>query len=589
MINASDFLKWLLIFGVPYGNPGSGDVTSVQGTLDQILVNGSVDVPQHGALVLTLPQSIDPTSSPSFAAMSLDGHAITLGSDLDATGIVYSSSLGVLATDAANFSWNDSTQIFSVNGNSNFLQETFFGGTGESSFSATGYLTLGTPLASVSGGTGLNNSGLTINLSNGALNYVMGSDSSGNATWQNIQNLGNHAVSVTASTTVNLAATYNNGAAGVGATLTATSNGVYAPDGVTIQIGNRILFNNQTSPFQNGVYDTVSPGTVSTPASFVRSSNFNTPALMDAGQLIYVNHGAVNLARSYVQNSVVTTVGTDNLNFAIANYNSQLVALLSAVGGTLSTSQGGLASPFFIFSGATTAAKTYTLPNASCNILTDNILISLAQGGTNANLTAVNLGIVYSTASAFAISAAPSTANLLLISGATAPGWLATANSSLLYTNASGVPAFVTTLAAPSTGFTLTCNSTSSSVFGGTPATWRLQNINNTATNWTNIEWLSQAGTLSAAICVQNQDQTNGYADLAVYTRSSAGITEKIRFTSAGPIKFTDSSNFIANGSTLVSLTAVAPTGTTSTVGKWLTLLDNTGSTYIIPCFATTA
>lgn len=50
--------------------------------------------------------------------------------------------------------------------------------------------------------------------------------------------------------------------------------------------------------------------------------------------------------------------------------------------------------------------------------------LSLARGGTNANLTASNGGIVYSDASALAILAGTATANLPLLSGSsTAPSW----------------------------------------------------------------------------------------------------------------------------------------------------------------------
>jgi len=51
--------------------------------------------------------------------------------------------------------------------------------------------------------------------------------------------------------------------------------------------------------------------------------------------------------------------------------------------------------------------------------------ISLANGGTNANLTAVNGGVVYSTASAMAISAAGTAGSILTSAGAAAPTWSA--------------------------------------------------------------------------------------------------------------------------------------------------------------------
>lgn len=98
--------------------------------------------------------------------------------------------------------------------------------------------------------------------------------------------------------------------------------------------------------------------------------------------------------------------------------------------------------------------------------------ITLAQGGTNANLTANNGGIFYSTSTAGAILAGTATAGQIVRSGAsTTPSWstatypatttinrllyssaanvisdLATANSSILVTDGSGVPSLSTTI-----------------------------------------------------------------------------------------------------------------------------------------------
>ena len=56
-------------------------------------------------------------------------------------------------------------------------------------------------------------------------------------------------------TTANLTATYSNGTAGVGATL--TNSGTQAAlsiDGVTLAVGNRVLVKDQTASLQNGIY-----------------------------------------------------------------------------------------------------------------------------------------------------------------------------------------------------------------------------------------------------------------------------------------------------------------------------------------------
>ena len=100
------------------------------------------------------------------------------------------------------------------------------------------------------------------------------------------------------------------------------------------------------------------------------------------------------------------------------------IDLTNGVTGILPATNGGTANGFTAFTGPATATKTFTLPNVSSTILTTNDLVTLAQGGTNANLTASNGGIVYSTAGAMAILAGTATSNQILMSGATsAPSW----------------------------------------------------------------------------------------------------------------------------------------------------------------------
>jgi hypothetical protein len=118
----------------------------------------------------------------------------------------------------------------------------------------------------------------------------------------------------------------------------------------------------------------------------------------------------------------------------------------------------------------------YTAVNLNSQIISNGTWegnpIALAYGGTNANLTASNGGIFYSTATAGAILAGTATANQILLSGASgAPSWstatypatttinqllyssannvivgLATANNGVLITSSGGVPSISSTL-----------------------------------------------------------------------------------------------------------------------------------------------
>lgn len=59
------------------------------------------------------------------------------------------------------------------------------------------------------------------------------------------------------------------------------------------------------------------------------------------------------------------------------------VSLTADVTGVLPSANGGTGNGFFAVSGPATSLKTFTLPNASAAILTDNAAVTVPQGGTN--------------------------------------------------------------------------------------------------------------------------------------------------------------------------------------------------------------
>ena len=58
------------------------------------------------------------------------------------------------------------------------------------------------------------------------------------------------------------------------------------------------------------------------------------------------------------------------------------VNLTNGVSGILPAANGGTANGFTAFTGPTTSTKTFTLPNATATVLTDNAAVTVAQGGT---------------------------------------------------------------------------------------------------------------------------------------------------------------------------------------------------------------
>ena len=113
--------------------------------------------------------------------------------------------------------------------------------------------------------------------------------------------------SVVAATTTNLSATYANGTAGVGATLTYAS-AVVTLDGVTLTNGDRILVKDQTTSSQNGIYERTS-STV-----WTRTVDADTASDLTGGVFVFVEQGTTNADNGYVfTHEGVPTIGSTAL------------------------------------------------------------------------------------------------------------------------------------------------------------------------------------------------------------------------------------------------------------------------------------
>ena len=126
--------------------------------------------------------------------------------------------------------------------------------------------------------------------------------------------------SVLAATTTNLTATYANGTAGVGATLTATSNGVWpGVDGVTtgwVQYSG-ILVKDQTNEPENGRYVLFDLGSASTPWVLRRCGLCDEPDEIP-GMYIFVQDGTQggNGYVALVDDPATFVVGTSDIIFS---------------------------------------------------------------------------------------------------------------------------------------------------------------------------------------------------------------------------------------------------------------------------------
>tara|TARA_R110000868_G_scaffold139555_3_gene354514 strand:- start:450 stop:3467 length:3018 start_codon:yes stop_codon:yes gene_type:complete len=122
----------------------------------------------------------------------------------------------------------------------------------------------------------------------------------------------------------NLTATYNNGASGVGATLTNAGTQVALTiDGVLMTVGKRVLIYNQTNQAENGVYTVTTVGTVSTNWVLTRATDadtygLRTPTSLGFNDAFFVQAGNTGAGETYVCNTTgVIVFGTTAITFAL--------------------------------------------------------------------------------------------------------------------------------------------------------------------------------------------------------------------------------------------------------------------------------
>jgi len=155
--------------------------------------------------------------------------------------------------------------------------------------------------------------------------------------------------------------TYDNGTAGVGATLTISGATLTAIDGVTLSTDDRILIKDETTSAHNGIYVYTS-STVLT-----RASDFDTPTEMAGGDFTFVQQGTEYNDTGWVMTDPVTTVGTSDVNFVQ-----------------------------FSGAGSFTAGAGLTLTGTEFSVNVDNLTTDISGGNvvvkTSAQLTTPNIG-----------------------------------------------------------------------------------------------------------------------------------------------------------------------------------------------------
>ncbi len=129
-------------------------------------------------------------------------------------------------------------------------------------------------------------------------------------------------------TTGNLTATYSNGTAGVGATLTNSgTQGTLTLDSTAANLNDRILVKDQTNAFENGIYVVTNVGGASTNWVLTRATPEDQPSELTGGSFVFVEEGTLNANNGYTfTHTGAPTFGTTDLDVAQFSGAGQITA-----------------------------------------------------------------------------------------------------------------------------------------------------------------------------------------------------------------------------------------------------------------------
>lgn len=215
-------------------------------------------------------------------------------------------------------------------------------------------------------------------------------------------------------TTVALTVTYNNGTAGVGATLTnAGTQAALTIDSIVLAVSDRVLVKDQTAALQNGIYIVTNVGSASTNWVLTRATDFDQSPTgeIGGGDFVFVQEGTSNADNGYVVTTNGTiTVGTTSIDWVQFSGAGQITAGagLTKTGNTLDVV--GTANRIIVNADSIDIASTYVGQSSITTLGTigtgiwQGTIVSPTYGGTGVNngTKTITLGGNLTTSGAFA-------------------------------------------------------------------------------------------------------------------------------------------------------------------------------------------
>jgi hypothetical protein len=182
--------------------------------------------------------------------------------------------------------------------------------------------------------------------------------------------------------------TYANGAAGVGATLTANANGALSVDGVTVAVNDRVIVKDEVTAANNGIYTVTATGSAGAPWVLTRATDANQPGsgphLISNGTYAFITAGTTLANSAWLVSGTVTTIGTSPVNWV--RFSGGAVSSLNGATGPLNLVGGPGVS-------VTTASPNITISAPVPNYLTG---LTLANDATTPN-TVLDIGVGFAT------------------------------------------------------------------------------------------------------------------------------------------------------------------------------------------------